>query len=181
MTDRLDRIEAILERNAEQLAVNTSAIEALGNRITQIGDRIEAGFDRIQQVTDSNARSIQAWDSRIREIDDETGEVTSLQNVDIQQLGRMFWGLVEERRADRQREQARWDENSERFNNLLEDARADRQRMDADRQASQNRYEEIISRMDERAAANEAEHNAFRQNIQVLLAEIARLWQRIAS
>ncbi|MGF1571388.1 MAG: hypothetical protein ACFCVD_25480 [Nodosilinea sp.] len=33
---------------------------------------------------------------------------------------------------------------------------------------------------DERAAANDAEHRAFQQIIQTLLAEISRIWQRLA-
>ncbi|MGD1930821.1 MAG: hypothetical protein ACFB12_18115 [Leptolyngbyaceae cyanobacterium] len=54
-------------------------------------------------------------------------------------------------------------ETDQRFNNLLEDARADRQQAERDR------------------ALTESEHRAFRETFQTLLAEVARIWQRLAS
>jgi hypothetical protein len=53
-------------------------------------------------------------------------------------------------------------ETDQRFEVFLAEARADRAEMRAAREA------------------NSTEHRAFTQNIQVLLAEIARLWQRVA-
>lgn len=56
----------------------------------------------------------------------------------------------------------RHQETDQRFEVFLAEASADRQRLD------------------QAIAANSEEHRAFTQNIQVLLAEIARLWQRVA-
>ena len=67
-------------------------------------------------------------------------------------------------------------ETDQRFNNLLEEARADRQEARADRQ----RIDEALSRADRDRALNESEHRAFRETFQTMLAEIARLWQRVA-
>ncbi len=60
-------------------------------------------------------------------------------------------------------------EAEQRFENLLQDARADRQRID-----------EALARGDRDRALNESEHRAFRETFQTLLAEVARIWQRLA-
>jgi hypothetical protein len=54
MTERLDRIEAILERNAEQMA--------------QSQQRHDTDFARISQLQESNARSIEANSNAIAEL-----------------------------------------------------------------------------------------------------------------
>jgi maltose O-acetyltransferase len=56
----------------------------------------------------------------------------------------------------------RHQEADQRFEVFLAEARADRQRADRDR------------------ALNESEHRAFRETFQTMLAEIDRLWQRVA-
>jgi len=71
--------------------------------------------------------------------------------------------LANQFNQDRQRFDQLHEEYSQRFNNLLEEARTDRQAMQEAREA------------------NDAEHRAFTQNVQVLLAEISRIWQRLVS
>jgi hypothetical protein len=134
MSDRLDRIEALLEENSRQLA-------------------------ETRLLVDSNAKAIQAWEQRANTIEEEAEERATTINARL--VDRI------ERDEDHYDEQIRrfdrlHTEHNQRFETLLQEARADRQRFD------------------ESMAANAAEHRAFTQNIQVLLAEIARLWQRVA-
>lgn len=173
MSDRLDRIEAILAENARQLVETRQLVESNAS-----------GLRETRQITDSNARAIEAWSSRIEDGIAEAEEVSSsmVANTNrrmeeaitdtvqmIADMGRQqqeanqrFEVFLAEARADRQRSEQLKAEHSQRFETFLQDARADRQRFD-----------QAIS-------ANSEEHRAFTQNIQVLLAEIARLWQRVA-
>jgi hypothetical protein len=133
-SDRLDRIEAILEANAQQLV-------------------------ETRQIADSNARAIEAWGSRIEEGIAEAEEVSSSMaantNRRMEEAIADTVGMI----ANLGRQQQ---ETDQRFEVFLAEARADRAEMRAAREA------------------NSTEHRAFTQNIQVLLAEIARLWQRVA-
>ena len=140
-TDRLDRIEALLATVAESQAATQANLEAT------------------RQITDSNARAIEAWSSRIEEGIAEAEEVSSSMSANtnrrmedaiadtVQLIGNLGNQLAE---------------TDQRFNTLLEEARADRQRADRDR------------------ALNESEHRAFRETFQTMLAQIAQLWQRVA-
>ncbi len=172
-TDRLDRIEAILAENARQLVETRQLVESNA-----------AGLRETRQITDSNARAINAWSSRIEDGIAEAEEVSSSMAANtnrrmeeaitdtvqmIADMGRQqqeadqrFEVFLAEARAERQRSEQLNAEHSQRFETFLQDARADRQRFD------------------QAIAANSEEHQAFTQNIQVLLAEIARLWQRVA-
>ena len=172
-TDRLDRIEALLATVAESQA-----------RTQIIVEQNAAGLRETRAITESNARAIEAWGDRIEEGIAEAEEVTSQMVVSSslrleeaiattvqvvanlgqqqQETDQRFNTLLEEARADRQRSEQRNAEHSQRFDVFLAEARADRTEMRAAREA------------------NSAEHRAFTQNIQNLLAEIARLWQRVA-
>ena len=79
-----------------------------------------------------------------------------------QETDQRFEVFLQEARADRQRSTTEREETNQRFEVFLEDSRADRQSFD------------------QMMAANAAEHRAFTQNVQALLAEIARLSQRVA-
>jgi hypothetical protein len=133
-TDRLDQIEALLAENARQLV-------------------------ETRKITESNARAIEAWGSRIEEVQVDTEEATSSTRAD---LAVRIEDNAHNQGIDRVRFDALHEEHTQRFNTLLEEARADRAEMRAAREA------------------NTTEHRAFTQNIQTLLAEIARLWQRVA-
>jgi hypothetical protein len=179
-SDRLDRIEALLATVAESNAASTQRL-----------DRIEAGPDRTEKIVESNARAIEAWGGRIEEGIAEAEEVSSAMAANtnrrmedaiadtvqmIADMGRQqqetdqrFEVFLAEARADRQRSEQLNAEHSQRFETFLQDARADRQRID-----------EALARADRDRALNESEHRAFRETFQTLLAEIARLWQRVA-
>jgi hypothetical protein len=161
-SDRLDRIEAILATVAESQA------------------RTEANLARTEKIAESNARAIQAWDARITEGDQRTQ--TQLETAIADTVAMI---------ADMGRQQQ---ETDQRFEVFLGEARADRQRAEQRDQANADEHQEWRRRFDQQMAelraareqwqleaqANATEHRAFTQNIQVLLAEIARLWQRIA-
>ena len=133
-SDRLDRIEAILEANAQQLV-------------------------ETRQIADSNARAIEAWGSRIEEGIAEAEEVSSSMAANTNRRMEDAIADTVQMISNLGRQQQ---ETDQRFEVFLAEARADRAEMRAAREA------------------NSTEHRAFTQNIQVLLAEIARLWQRVA-
>ena len=161
-TDRLDRIEALLatvaESNAastarmDRLEANLARTEASLSRTEQVAARTEANLARTEKIVESNARAIEAWGARIEEVQIETEEATSSTSAD---LAVRIEDNAHNQGIDRVRFDALHEEHTLRFNNLLEEARADRVR-------------------------NETEHRAFRETIQTMLAEIARLWQRVA-
>lgn len=140
-SDRLAQIEAILAENARQLVETRQLVEST------------------RQISDSNARAIEAWGSRIEEVQIDTEEATSSTRAD---LAVRIEDNAHNQGIDRVRFDQLHEEHTQRFNTLLEEARADRAEMRAAREA------------------NTTEHRAFTQNIQTLLAEIARLWQRVA-
>ena len=152
--EELATIRSILNQTAQQQAENTAAIGEL------------------RQLTQSNARSLEAMQSRIDGSFDLHERMMQIALEDRQQwreqrqrLSELYGQIADEQEDTRQSIQ-----------NLLEDARADRnearlerERLDADRQ----RWEQSF-------AENRREHQAFRESFQVLLTEIARIWQRLA-
>lgn len=186
--DRLDRIEALLEASIAQHnreMADMRAAQGQSAEETQALHRQEmaefwAGLRETKAITESNARAIEAWSSRVGEA--EEASRSRVENTDrrleaaiadtvamVADLGRQqqetdqrFEVFLQEARADRQRSTTEREETNQRFEVFLQDSRADRQSFD------------------QMMAANAAEHRAFTQNVQVLLAEIARLWQRVA-
>ncbi len=147
-SDRLDRVEALLATVAESQA-----------RTQIIVEQNAAGLRETRAISDSNARAIEAWSSRIEDGIAEVEEVSSSMAANINR--RMEEAITDtvSMIANLGRQQQ---ETDQRFEVFLAEARADRAEMRAAREA------------------NSTEHRAFTQNIQVLLAEIARLWQRVA-
>jgi hypothetical protein len=186
--DRLDRIEALLEASIAQHnreMADMKAAQGQSAEETQALHRQEmaefwAGLRETKAITESNARAIEAWSSRVGEA--EEASRSRVENTDrrleaaiadtvamVADLGRQqqetdqrFEVFLQEARADRQRSTTEREETNQRFEVFLEDSRADRQSFD------------------QMMAANAAEHRAFTQNVQALLAEIARLSQRVA-
>jgi hypothetical protein len=112
-----------------------------------------------RQITESNARAIEAWGSRIEEGIAEAEDVSSSMAANTNRRMEEAVADTVQMIANLGRQQQ---ETDQRFEVFLAEARADRAEMRAAREA------------------NSTEHRAFTQNIQVLLAEIARLWQRVA-
>ncbi|MBE9137452.1 hypothetical protein IQ254_09550 [Nodosilinea sp. LEGE 07088] len=179
-SDRLDRVEALLATVAESQA-----------RTQIIVEQNAAGLRETRAIADSNARAIEAWSTRIEDGIAEAEEVSS--SIAANTNTRMEQAIADtvQMIANLGQQQQ---ETDQRFNNLLEEARADRQRAEQHKAEADQRFETFLAearadRAEMRAAreqwqleaqANATEHRAFTQNIQVLLAEIARLWQRVA-
>lgn len=147
-SDRLDRMEALLATTIEGLARTEKITESNARAIEAWSSRIEEGIEEAEEVSSATAANTN------RRMEDAIADtVTMIANLGQQQqeTDQRFNNLLEESRADRQR-----------FDQLLEEARADRQRADRDR------------------ALNESEHRAFRETFQTMLAQIAQLWQRVA-
>lgn len=161
-SDRLDRVEALLATVAESQA-----------RTQIIVEQNAAGLRETRAITESNARAIEAWGSRIEEVQVDTEEATSSTRAD---LDVRIEDNAHNQGIDRVRFDQLHEEHSQRFNNLLEEARADRQRIDG----ALTKIDEALTRADRDRALNESEHRAFRETFQTMLAEIARLWQRVA-
>jgi len=186
--DRLDRIEALLEASiaqhnremADMRAAQGQSAEETQSLHRQEMAEFWAGLRETKAITESNARAIEAWAGRVGEA--EEASRSRVENTDrrleaaiadtvamVADLGRQqqetdqrFEVFLQEARADRQRSTTEREETNQRFEVFLEDSRADRQSFD------------------QMMAANAAEHRAFTQNVQALLAEIARLSQRVA-
>ncbi|MBE9160676.1 hypothetical protein IQ265_28205 [Nodosilinea sp. LEGE 06152] len=173
-SDRLDRIEALLERSIVQH--NQEMAE------------LRAGLRETRSIADSNARSIQAWETRIEDGIAEAEEVSSSMSANtntrmeqaIADTVQMIADLGQQQQEATQRAEQHKAEADQRFEVFLAEGRADRAEMRAAREANEAEHREWQKRFDQAMQANSTEHRAFTQNIQTLLAEIARLWQRVA-
>jgi hypothetical protein len=139
--------------------------------------RTESLIAETRQVTDSNARAIEAWGGRIEDGIAEAEEVSSSLSANtnrrmeeaIADTVQMIANLGQQQQEAAQRAEQHKAEADQRFEVFLAEARADRAEMRAAREQS-----------DRDRALNESEHRAFRETFQTMLAEIARLWQRVA-
>jgi len=128
MTDRLDRLEAILL--------------VVGERLGTVGERLDAVAVQQQRNTE--------------DIDTLLGAV-SINEVEVRKLienaaqsNQRFDILRAEAVADRQRADHMQEEFSQRFENLREEAIADRQQVERDRTDSRQRFDaqqEVIQRL----------------------------------
>lgn len=193
--ERLDRIEAILAALAEgqaafnagqqqmqsQLLSTESQIQRTQAQVERTQaqlertqaqlERTQAQVDSTLAIANSNARAVEAWATRIEEVAIDTEEATSSTRAD---LAVRIEDNAHNQGIDRVRFDALHEEHNLRFETLLEEARADRVTW---RQS----LDEQLAEMRRDRESNSAEHRAFTQNIQILLAEISRLWQRLAS
>ena len=158
----LAEIREVLSRTAQQQAENTVAIAELRSSLAET-----------RQIADSNARAVQAWESRITEAEAASTAMTADTNRDLREAIADTVAMI----ADLAEQQG---ETDQRFEVFLQDARADRQRADERHQEWGQRFDAQLAAMREDRDANATEHRAFSETIRVLLAEIARIWQRLA-
>ncbi|HEY9736969.1 MAG TPA: hypothetical protein V6D06_11820 [Trichocoleus sp.] len=180
-TDRLDRVEALLAQIAESQA-----------RTQQNVEELSVGLRETRAIADSNARAVQAWESRIEEgiADAEevstsmaasTNEQLSSSITDtvamISDLGRQqaetdqrFNILLEEARADRREWRQHREESSQQFNTLIEEARADRQEW-------RQKFDEQVAVMQSDRQSNANQFEAALELIRGLFLEIQELWR----
>lgn len=184
--DRLDRIEAILASVAESQAQTQAQLDTLSTQqqdSTQQSSLSEERLSRIEAICESNACAIEAWSGRMTESESASRATAESTDQRLETAIADALAMI----ADMGRQQQ---ETDQRFEVFLQDSRADRQRIDsiiAEQQAMAQRFEVYLQdsradrqRFDQIMAANATEHRAFTQNVQVLLAEISRLWQRVA-
>lgn len=119
-------------------------------------------LDRVETILASVAEQQQVNTTAISTLTEQQNQAQMELRESINDVVAMIGNLAQqqEQRSEesRQRDEEsrrRHEETEQRFNNLLADARADRQ-------------------------LNESEHRAFRETFQTLLAEISRIWRRIA-
>jgi multidrug resistance efflux pump len=111
----------------------------------------EARLDRLERLAESTLLMVRENSQSVAELRESIVQQGLQMRTGIDDLVQMMGDLAQQQAETSQRVS----ENDQRFSNLLEDARVDRQR-------------------------NENEHRAFREVVQSLLAEIARIWQRLA-
>ncbi|MEO0537302.1 MAG: hypothetical protein AAF215_26025 [Cyanobacteria bacterium P01_A01_bin.123] len=124
MTDRLDRIEAILDRLAAQQAVTQAQV-----------DQNARVMESSTQLIASNARAIEANSNEIAEGFAQMGR--ELQ-ANLEDVTAMILSSIQD--TDRQMR-----ETDERFNTLLAEARADRQRNEQEHQAFRAAIQELLN------------------------------------
>jgi hypothetical protein len=179
--ERLDRIEAILEALAEgqatfsagqqQMQAHLERTQSQIDSTQAILEKTQAQVDVTLLITNSNARAVEAWATRIEEVAIDTEEATSATRAD---LAVRIEDNSHNQGIDRVRFDVLHEEHNQRFETLLEEARADRL-------AWRQSLDEQLAEMRRDRESNDTEHRAFTQNIQILLAEISRIWQRLAS
>ncbi len=171
---QLERTEAQVERTQVQLERTEAQVERTQIQVDGTQTRLErtqALVDSTLAIASSNARAIEAWAARTEEIVIDTEEATSSTRAD---LAVRIEDNAHNQGIDRVRFDALHEEHNQRFETLLEEARADRL-------AWRQSLDEQLAEMRCDRESNSTEHRAFTQNIQILLAEISRLWQRLAS
>jgi chromosome segregation ATPase len=164
---QLERTEAQVERTQIQLERTDVRVDSTQTQL----ERTQALVDSTLAIANSNARAIEAWAARTEEIVIDTEEATSSTRAD---LSVRIEDNSHNQGIDRVRFDELHEEHNQRFETLLEEARADRV-------AWRQSLDEQLAEMRRDRESNSTEHRAFTQNIQILLAEISRLWQRLAS
>ena len=146
-SDRLDRIESVLERITDRLEQVSEAGQHTDARLDRVGERLDQ-ISQSGQRTDARLERIAAavQDERIQRAEDynELRDVIAITNQAVETTNHRIDAFITENRANWERYERHKAENDLRFNNLLADARADREE-------------------------NRREHDAFRAAIQSLL------------
>ncbi|WP_017302646.1 hypothetical protein [Nodosilinea nodulosa] len=164
---QLERTEAQVERTQTQLERTEAQVERTQAQL----EKTQIQVDSTLAIASSNARAVEAWATRIEEVAIDTEEATSSTRAD---LSVRIEDNAHNQGIDRVRFDELHEEHNQRFEALLEEARADRL-------AWRQSLDEQLVEMRRNRESNDTEHRAFTQNIQILLAEISRLWQRLAS
>lgn len=127
-------------------------------------------LNRIERLIEANAQAMQAGHKitavELRTAISNTMALISKLAEKHEQSHQRFNLLVEESRADRRRA-------DERFNQVMEAFQAERQRSD-------EQFNQMVEEMRGDRQRNDSAHEAFTEAFQSMLAEIARIWQRLA-
>jgi chromosome segregation ATPase len=145
MTERLDRIEAILERTATQQAQNTATLNGITDRQAQTAEDIDALLGAVS----TNEAGISALTENVNKLSSDIAE--SHQRFDI---------LRDEAIADRR-------ENRELWNDAMSQA-------DADRAEYREKFDRAMAQGDADRAKADERHTAQMEVIQTLLLELTK-------
>ena len=129
--DRLDRIEAVLERITDRL-----------NQVSEAGQQTDARLDRVSERMERIAAAVQ--DERIQRAED----YNELRNV-IAVTSQRVNAFIAENRTNWERYEQQKAENDLRFNNLLADARADREENRREHEAFRVAIQSLLNRQSE--------------------------------
>jgi chaperonin cofactor prefoldin len=160
MTD--DELRQLIASNARAIQANSESIRQLSAQSQRTDTKLEALAEQSRR-TDAKLDRLSDMVTGNRQDIDVIASFAGTNRQDIDAAEQQLRASIDDTVAmiaDLARQQQ---DTDQRFTIYLEDARADRQRSN------------------ERAAANETEHRAFQQITQTLLAEISRIWQRLAS
>lgn len=170
MTD--EELRQLIESNARAIQANTEQARLTDTRIEALAqqaqhteanlDNLSTKLDRLSDIVTGNRQDIDTAERQLRASLDRLSDIVAGNRQDIDAAERQLRASIEDTVSMIADLAQQHQESDQRFTVFLEEARADRQR----------------SR--DRDAANEAEHRAFQQIIQTLLAEISRIWQRLA-
>lgn len=146
-SNRLDRIEILLERVTDRL-------EQVGEQGQQTAQQLGRLVDRVEQI------AVVLQDERILHSEDynELRNGIATTNQAVETTNRRIDAFITENRANWERYERHKAENDLRFNNLLADARADREEMRRQREMFQQAMEQ-----------NNRDHDEFRAAIRSLL------------
>ena len=160
-SDRLDRIETVLERITIRLDQVSEAGQRTDERLDRVTDRLDQVSDRLDQVTQSGQRTDVRLERIATAVQDEriqrAEDYNELRNA-IALTNQRLNAFITENRSNWERYEQQKAENDSRFNNLLADARADREEMRRQREAFQQAMEH-----------NQRDHEEFRAAIRGLL------------
>ena len=153
-SDRLDRIETVLERITDRLDQVSEAGQRTDERLDRVSDRMEriataVQDERIQRAEDYND---------LRDAIVTTNQVVAITNQAVETTNRRIDAFITENRSNWERYERHKAENDLRFNNMLADARADR--------AAMLRQQEAFQQAMER---NQHDHEEFRAAIRGFL------------
>ncbi|MEO1095969.1 MAG: hypothetical protein AAFX01_13830 [Cyanobacteria bacterium J06638_28] len=123
--DRLDRIEAALERITERLEQSSETSQRTDERLEQIAAAVQD--ERIQRAEDYN----------------ELRHTIALTNQAVETTNHRIDAFITENRVNWERYERHKAENDLRFNNMLADARADREEMRRQREANERNHNEF--------------------------------------
>ena len=131
-SDRLDRIESVLERITDRLDQVSDRLD----QVSQSGQQTDARLERIVAAVQ---------DERIQRTEDynELRNAIAITNQAVETTSRRIDAFITENRANWERYERHKAENDLRFNNMLADARADRAAMRRQQEANQRDHEEF--------------------------------------
>lgn len=137
-SDRLDRIESVLERITDRL-----------EQVSEAGQQTDARLDRVSERMEHIAAAVQ--DERIQRAEDynELRDVIAITNQAVETTNHRIDAFITENRANWERYERHKAENDLRFNNLLADARTDREENRREHEAFRAAIQSLLNRQSE--------------------------------